>query len=413
MHTDTMRRIDKWAGVPACFVLTLFDRLFGLLRSWQVPTGQVRKVLIVKPSEMGAIILAEPLIERITSDHPGVQVYFITFKVNSPVFDVLARVPVENVITIRDSSFWAFVADTLKALWKVRKIRPEVVIDLEFFSRFSAIITYLSGAKKRIGFYPYAFEGLYRGDLLTHKVPYNPHKHVSQAFLSMAQVISCTTKATPEMSADGPIEAGVLSRFVPSAVQQQKMRERLASVGALSKVFVFNPGEGKIPLREWPLANFVLLAQWILKDPDSFIVVVGASGIEEKSGHFLRALNSPRCVNWVNKTTISELLTLFTMAEALVANDSGLAHLASLTPIKKFVFFGPETPRVFSPLSNNTFVFYADLPCSPCLSAYNHRTSLCRDNICLKNIDPHRVYVQLREQCSLLYAVPSSSYTSS
>ena len=42
-----------------------------------------------------------------------------------------------------------------------------------------------------------------------------------------------------------------------------------------------------------------------------------------------------------------ELLTLYTLADVLVTNDSGPAHFASLTPVHTVVLFGPETPLLF------------------------------------------------------------------
>jgi len=100
----------------------------------------------------------------------------------------------------------------------------------------------------------------------------------------------------------------------------------------------------------------------------------------------LEAVNHPHCISLVGKTEVSELPTLFNLSEALIANDCGLAHIAALSAIKKFIIFGPESPQVFRPLGRNNFVIYAQLACSPCLSAFNHRKSSCKDNQCLKAI---------------------------
>jgi len=56
------------------------------------------------------------------------------------------------------------------------------------------------------------------------------------------------------------------------------------------------------------------------------------------------------------------------------------------------VLFGPESPAIFAPVGKDTRVVYSDYPCSPCLSAFNHRNSSCRDNHCLKNITVEQVY---------------------
>ncbi|MDD5669889.1 MAG: glycosyltransferase family 9 protein, partial [Candidatus Omnitrophica bacterium] len=75
--------------------------------------------------------------------------------------------------------------------------------------------------------------------------------------------------------------------------------------------------------------------------------------------------------------------------------------LAMLTPIKKFVFFGPETPKVFGQNRENTRIFYSQWLCSPCLSVLNHRVSVCRDNLCLKNISVEDVYNAIMQDCGI------------
>ena len=67
------------------------------------------------------------------------------------------------------------------------------------------------------------------------------------------------------------------------------------------------------------------------------------------------------------------------------------AHFASLTPIKSITLFGPETPVLYGPLGPDAVHLFANLACSPCLSALNHRSSPCQDNQCLKQISVEEV----------------------
>ena len=96
--------------------------------------------------------------------------------------------------------------------------------------------------------------------------------------------------------------------------------------------------------------------------------------------------------------SISELLALFHVARLLVTNDGGPGQFAALTPIWTLMLFGPETPALYAPLTPKCHSFYSQWPCSPCLSAYNHRTSYCDgDNQCLKVIAPADVLAKARE----------------
>ena len=90
--------------------------------------------------------------------------------------------------------------------------------------------------------------------------------------------------------------------------------------------------------------------------------------------------------------SIRELLMLFHSADLLITNDGGPGHFASLTPIRTFVFFGPETSRLYGPLGARASTYESGIACSPCLSAYNHRQTFCdSDNQCLKRIAPDPV----------------------
>ena len=90
--------------------------------------------------------------------------------------------------------------------------------------------------------------------------------------------------------------------------------------------------------------------------------------------------------------TIRHLLALFHRAALLITNDGGPGQFAALTPVPTILLFGPETPLLYGPLAPKAFCFHLPFPCSPCLTAYNHRNSPCDgDNQCLKVITPESV----------------------
>ena len=395
-----MRRIDYWLGLPLCFLLSGVNHILRFIAFRKKENATAAKILFIKLSEIGSIILAHSLINKTQKEFPQSGLFFLTFKNNQPLFELSDLVPCSNVLTVRKDSVLAFILDTLRAIKSIRKEKIGIVLDLEFFSRFSAILTYLSGAPKRIGFYRYSLEGLYRGNFLTHKVQYNPLLHISKSYLSLAEAINQNRKDSPELFEEIGNKTIVLPEFVPSQENKRQLRDKLRSLGVddTFRLLLVNPGGGDIPLREWPLDNFVNLAKRLLENSKNYIIVVGAGDAQKKSALFLRSVNHKRCLDFSNKTTLVELLTLFYISEALIANDCGLAHLASLTPLKKFVLFGPENPQLYRPLGDKTWIIYSDSACSPCLSAFNHRVSACRDNICLKRIKPEAVYEIIKKE---------------
>ena len=398
MNTDLMRFVDYWLGIPLCACLKAFELIERVLPFKRKIMPQP-KILYIKLSEMGGIILSYSLLRKMKNEYSGSIAYFLTFKKNKPIVEALQIIPSENILTIRDSSAVFFVCDTLNVLFRLSWLKVDIAFDLELFSRFTAVLTYLSGAVKRVGNYGYYFEGLYRGNLLTHNVQYNPLLHTSKSLLSMSQVASLYRKSSPELESAIKDEDIVVARLTSKQEDLQNMRLRLERLGIKEgvKLILVNPGDGIIPLREWPIDNFIALVRMLLDDEHNRVAIIGTEGASGKAGQICRSVNSDRCVDLTDRTTVNELLTLFNIADSLIVNDCGLAHIASLTPLKKFVLFGPESPRIYSPLGSNTFVFYSDLPCSPCLSSFNHRKSACRDNRCLKLIQPQEVFRAIRD----------------
>src|SRR5262249_40563073 len=75
---------------------------------------------------------------------------------------------------------------------------------LEFFARFSAILAYLSGASSRVGFHPFGGGGPYRGDLMTHRLLFNPHLHTAQTFEVMVEALEIPPHRLPTFDRPPP-----------------------------------------------------------------------------------------------------------------------------------------------------------------------------------------------------------------
>jgi len=402
MNVDRVRKIDYWAGIPACWLLTIVNRFVKPL--CRRPPQPPEKFLFIELSEMGSAILAYPAMKALKKEYPSAELFFLIFEKNRASVDILKIMPKENVFVIRDKSLFSFLADFLKVIVRVRREKIDCVFDLELFTRVTALVTYLSAAPIRIGFHRYRMEGLYRGRLHTHRIQYNYQQHISKSFLSFTRVLNYSEKDWPAM------EDVILDQAIETASYQasesgiSRLREKLQTfcpeISSESKLIIFNPSAGEIPIRAWPVEKYIELGKRILTNPRNVIILMGAEADRETTQQVHRGLNNGRCIQFTGQTTFPELMDLFSFSDLLITNDSGPAHFASLTAIKNFVFFGPETPRIYSPLGKNTQVLYADFPCSPCLTAYNHRNTPCRDNKCLQSIPVADVFDLVKQHLS-------------
>src|SRR5207247_11374919 len=94
-------------------------------------------------------------------------VYFVVCEDNRFSLGAMETTPERNVITIATKSPFRLATDAMRAVLRVRKIGIDAVVDMEFLTRFSAILTFATGAKSRVGFHTFFGDGPYRGDLMT------------------------------------------------------------------------------------------------------------------------------------------------------------------------------------------------------------------------------------------------------
>lgn len=398
MTISVIRKIDRWIGIPVCFVLTVIDKIVSLFRDSQKFTDFPKNIVFIELSEMGSAIIAYSAIQKAKELFSGANLFFLIFEANKESVYFTGAIPRKNVLTINDKTFFRCAVDTLSVLWKMRRLGIDTSIDTELFSRATAIISYLSGAKRRVGFYRFQMEGVYRGNLFTHHVHYNLYQHIAINFLNLVYALNADPEESPQLKkyvADTPAVPRLESTREEQMSILTKLRDIQPKLRETDTLIVFNPDAGLLPIRAWPLYKYAELAQELVKHHETvYIVVMGAKGAAEAAKVITAAIGE-RCIDLVNQTTLREVIDVLNIADCLVTNDSGPAHFASLTPVKNFVFFGPETPTLYAPLGEQSFPIYSHYSCSPCLSAFNHRNTPCQDPQCVKSIPVKEVYAMI------------------
>ena len=211
----------------------------------------------------------------------------------------------------------------------------------------SALIAYLSGARKRVGF---ATEG--RGFLLTGRVPYSVDRHEVQNFLEV-------------LRADGvPVIDDYLECWL-TADEVRRGDEILAATGV-------TPGESlamvhpyaAFPPRGWHHDDYAALSH--LLAGKGFRVVVLGGDRDRDDWERGRSLFAPGTVSLVGAGSLRETMAVLARGAIFIGNDSGIMHLAAATGLPLVALFGPQSPVRFGPWGRRTRVIYKQFPCSPC-----------------------------------------------
>ncbi|MEO5606580.1 MAG: glycosyltransferase family 9 protein, partial [Polaromonas sp.] len=391
MNLTLQRFIDRWAGIPLCAAVSGIDAL--VRRFKPAPAGAPaapRAIVVILLSEMGSLVLANDMFARLKARYPGATLHALLFRKNREILDLMQVMDPANVHTVDDKSLGSLLSSLTQAIGELRRAKVDVAIDCELFSRISSLLSYASGASVRVGFHRHTQEGLYRGSHINRRVPYNPYHHISAQFLTLARAIDSTAvpksklplvaspKPPPHVALDVALIEGIKSRLA----------QDFPAIAGKPLVLVY-PGGGILPIRAWPLEAYTALCQGLVTDGCA-VAVIGLKDDQALARQLMAnvqgtfptttaaaATTSPVIDLTGYTRSIAELLALFHVARLLVTNDGGPGQFAALTPIWTVMLFGPETPALYAPLTPRCYSFYSQWPCSPCLTAYNHRSSYC------------------------------------
>ncbi|MBT8587368.1 glycosyltransferase family 9 protein [Polynucleobacter paneuropaeus] len=407
MSVNTMRAIDHWVGVPLCALVSPLVALVDRIKSLFTPTLEApKKLLFIELSEMGSAILVDPAMRN--AQARGAELFFLIFKSNRASLSLLNTVKPENIFTIDSSSLGGLIKDTLRFLWIARCHKIDTVIDLELFSRFTALLTGLCGAQRRVGYHIFHGEGLWRGTMLTRKVHYNPHIHITKNFLSLihaayAKEIEVPFSKIQILDSEVRLEQAIIDTRAKNAVLERIVK--LASSAGIpfahgkQRLILINPNASDLlPQRRWAQARFSELIQSIAKHyPDDLILITGSPAEIAYVETVRSVANVAHALNFAGQVSFSELPALYTLSDVMVTNDSGPGHFSAVTPLRTIVLFGPETPALYGSLGNSISIT-ANLACSPCVSAANHRKTPCHNNVCMQAISVKQVMEKVELQ---------------
>lgn len=391
MKVSTQRIIDRSIGPAICRLLSLFS----LLRRKETGTGPVNRILIILLSEMGSLTMTWPMISRLREKFPDASLDILTFERNIEIIDIIGLTARENIQTVNDRSFTGLATDSLKFLLRMKKSRPDVVIDCELFSRISSIFSYFSGASIRVGFHRYTQEGLYRGDFINRRVLYNPYLHISRQFVNLAEAVDDPEIPKCKRPVDdcGPVLPEITIRPDEKQTMIDRIRSDFSDIDLSgSPMVVLHPGGGLLPIRAWPPDNYGRVAR-LLAEAGYVVAVTGPPEDRRLAQKIVSCCPRGKGVDLTGFTkSLHELLVVFSLSRLLITNDGGPGHFAGLVSLPSIILYGPETPLLYGSLNRNAINLSAGWTCSPCLTAYNHRNSPCNgNNRCLQAIDAQSV----------------------
>ncbi len=329
------------------------------------------RILLIKPSSLGDIVHAFPVVSAIKAQWPGSH---ITWVVKRQWADLVERAegidrvwPVE--MTVRS---WIREGRALRAQ------RFDFAIDLQGLFR-SGILALFSGAPTRIGF-ANGREG--SPWFYTQRIPIlSPDIHAVDRYLSVITALGAPLPDKPRFE------------FRLPEKDIETVRELCRRKGlSVDRPWVAMNIGARWPTKRWPLASFAAVVDQLHEIHRDPVVMIGGAD-EQAYTNTLRTLTDRPFIDLSGEIPLGYLPALLSKATAMITNDSGPMHIAAALGVPVIAIFGPTSVARTGPYGGRRQVLTSRIPCSPCFSR------ICRHDPeleCLHLIKPAQVIDGLR-----------------
>jgi lipopolysaccharide heptosyltransferase I len=325
------------------------------------------KVLILKPSSLGDIIHALPVVRLIKRQRPDWKVHWWIAKHFAPILEMDRDITALHHFHRND---WGTVGGFLRGvrqLYQLRREHFDIVIDLQGLAR-SALFSWVANGSYTIGLHQHREGAVAFYDVAIERPALKTH------------AVDWCRKVLPVLGLESECEF----EWLPS---RPWIAEKLVGQGYLSgkRWIALCPG-ARWPSKRWPLESFVRLMEEFESDPKVHFAVVG--GVEDRAaGNQLATYK--RCLDLTGRTTLPELVEWLRKCDVLVTNDTGPMHIAVAIGTPTVSLFGPTDSYRTGPYQARENVLHrTDLECVPCFQRHCARAI---DRECLRKISPTQV----------------------
>ncbi|MDI3464462.1 MAG: ADP-heptose--lipooligosaccharide heptosyltransferase II [Nitrospira sp.] len=363
LRLSVVTRQGSLEGCPVSSVNPLDSRSASMLNS--------ARILLIKPSSLGDIVHAFPVVSAIKTQWPGSH---ITWVVKRQWADLVERAEgVDRVwpvdITVRS---WARTCHALRAQGF------DLAMDLQGLFR-SGILARFSGAPTRIGF-ANGREG--SPWFYTQRVSVlSPDIHAVDRYLSVAVALGASIPGKPRFG------------FRLLEKDMATVRDLCRRGGfSMDRPWVAMNIGARWPTKRWPLESFAAVVDQLYEARLDPVVMIGGSE-ERVYTNRMRALTDRPFIDLSGAIPLGCLPALLSKATAMITNDSGPMHIAAALGVPVVAMFGPTSATRTGPYGDGHQVLIGQVPCSPCYSR------VCRHDPeleCLHLIKPTQVVDVIR-----------------
>jgi heptosyltransferase-2 len=345
---------------------------------------EYHKILVVGPSWVGDMVMAQSLFIALKNTHPDCQIDVLAPAWTLSLLERMPEVTKAIVMPLPRGRFGLLERIKLGVSLRSEGYRQAILLPNSWKS---AIPTFFANIPVRTG-----YVGECRWGLL------NDARKLDKKILTMT-VQRFVALSLPDDASLPPVCSPPAIMISPdrqqAVIDKFKLHQLLAepAPGSLTaytpslaiKILALCPGAEYGPAKRWPVAFYAEIARQ--KIDQGWQVWLFGSDKDKADAEQINNEASGHCIDFTGRTTLAEAVDLLSLADTVVTNDSGLMHVAAALNKNLIAIYGSSDPGFTPPLNDKARVISLNLECAPC---FKRDCPLGHSN-CLTGITPDKV----------------------
>jgi heptosyltransferase I len=330
------------------------------------------KILILKPSSLGDVIQAMPVLRLLKLHWPESEIFWWIDSGLAPLLE--DDRDLKGIVRFKRRR-WVKPVNWLEVVSSVQWLRRQnfdLVIDLQCLFR-SGMFAWLANGKFLVGLDEprEGARGFY--DVAVRRESF--YTHAADWYLAVLKRLNIPTDRKFEWIPErASVSAGVKRKWSTDGVRW----------------ILIQPGARWLNKR-WPVENFTELVRRITAARPEFRFAIMGSAEDSPAGAAIAQATPQQCLDLTGKISLPEMIEWIRLGELMISNDTGPMHVAAALGKPVIGIFGPTEPRRTGPYGQLQNVVRIDLPCAPCLKSRCH---YFKPMECMRAISPEMVFAR-------------------